>query len=251
MVDMSFAESIDKSYGFIPLWRSITKWEWYEDKNTVAVYEYCLMRAQYKDIKLKGVLVKKGSFITSRVKLAENTNLSVQNVRTALKNLISTNDLTIQTSRKGTIITVKNYDYIMKKTEELTNKLTNSQPTPNQQVTSNNNDNKDNNVVCTEAPATDYDDDFLKFWEIYGKTKEMYKCDTFSCWNEKKYTSKEVEQILHGARMYSEKMKGNKYMVYARRFLEDEMWKDYPMGKSDDGLDNITPEMLERYMNCE
>lgn len=248
---MSFAESIDKSYGFIPLWRSITKWEWYEDKNTVAVYEYCLMRAQYKDTRVKGILVKKGSFITSRGNLAENTNLSVQNVRTALKNLVSTNDITIKTNKKGTVITVENYDYIMKKSDELTNKLTKSQPSANQELTTNNKDNKDNNddVVCAGAPTTDYSDDFLKFWNAYSKKRKKYQMDTFAYWNEQNYTSQEVDQIIYGAKKYSEEMKDDKHMVYARTFLEDEKWKEYSRRKSSDDLPIITPEMLERYMN--
>lgn len=244
VVKMSFAESIDKSYGFVPLWRSITKWEWYEDKNTVTVYEYCLMRAQYKDIKLKGILIKKGSFITSRGKLAENTNLSVQNVRTALKNLVLTNDLTIHTSKKGTIITVENYDYIMKKTNELTNKVTKSQPRPNQELTTNNKDNKDNNVVVGAEAPDDYTNDFLEFWNIYLKKREKYKDDTFKFWNDKKYTSQEVEQILYGARMYSEEMKEDKHMVYARTFLEDEVWKRYKVKKEPLGMDVIEDEMF-------
>ena len=248
---MSFAESIDKSYGFIPLWRSITKWEWYEDKNTVAVYEYCLMRAQYKDTRVKGILVKKGSFITSRGNLAENTNLSVQNVRTALKNLVSTNDITIQTNKKGTVITVENYDYIMKKSDELTNKLTKSQPSANQELTTNNKDNKDNNddVVGAGAPTTDYSDDFLEFWNAYSKKRKKYQMDTFAYWNEQNYTSQEVDQIIYGAKKYSEEMKDDKHMVYARTFLEDEKWKEYSRRKSSDDLPIITPEMLERYMN--
>lgn len=253
VVNMSFADCIDKSKGYVPLWRSIIHWEWYEDKNTCTVYQYCYMRAAHKDTKYLGKEIKRGSFITSLEKLAENTNLSVRNVRTAISHLKETNDIEVVTSRKGSIISVKNYDYIVSKDDKSTQKVTSDRHTADTPPTSINNVNNYNNVdvVGAGAPTTDYSDDFLKFWEVYSKKSEKYKSDTFELWNEKKYTSKEVEQILHGARMYSEEMKCNKYMVYARRFLEDEMWKDYPMGKSDDGLDNITPEMLERYMNCE
>lgn len=252
---MSLADVINKNSGYIPLWRDGWEdWDWYYDDLVRKVYDYCYRRAGYKDRYYQGIFLKKGSFVTSRSQIARELKISEQNARTAMKRLKSTNDITTKTSRKGTIITVENYDWLTSINQVTNQQVTNVQPTPNQQVTTNNKDNKDNkekNVVGARAPTTDYSDDFLQFWEVYSKKSEKYKNDTFELWNEKKYTSKEVEQILHGARMYSEEMKGNKYMVYARRFLEDEMWKDYPMGKSDDGLDNITPEMLERYMNCE
>ena len=248
---MSFADCIDKSKGYVPLWRSIIHWEWYEDKNTCTVYQYCYMRAAHKDTKYLGQEIKRGSFITSLEKLAENTNLSVRNVRTAISHLKETNDIEVVTSRKGSIISVKNYDYIVSKDDKSTQKVTSDRHTADTPPTSINNVNNYNNVdvVGAGAPTTDYSDDFLKFWNAYSKKRKKYQMDTFAYWNEQNYTSQEVDQIIYGAKKYSEEMKDDKHMVYARTFLEDEKWKEYSRIKSSDDLPIITPEMLERYMN--
>lgn len=248
---MSFADCIDKSKGYVPLWRSIIHWEWYEDKNTCTVYQYCYLRASHKDTKYLGQEIKRGSFITSLEKLAENTNLSVRNVRTAISHLKETNDIEVVTSRKGSIISVKNYDYIVSKDDKSTQKVTSDRHTADIQPTSINNvnNNKNVDVVCAGAPTTDYSDDFLEFWNAYSKKRKKYQMDTFAYWNEQNYTSQEVDQIIYGAKKYSEEMKDDKHMVYARTFLEDEKWKEYSRRKSSDDLPIITPEMLERYMN--
>lgn len=252
---MSFADCIDKSKGYVPLWRSFIHWEWYEDKNTCTVYQYCYMRASHKDTKYLGQEIKRGSFITSLEKLAENTNLSVRNVRTAISHLKETNDIEVVTSRKGSIISIKNYDYIVSKDIKVTQKPTNDRHTADIQATSINNVNNDNNVdvVGAGAPTTDFSDDFLEFWNVYSKKRKKYQMDTYAYWNEQNYTSQEVEQIIYGAKKYSEEMKDDKHMVYARTFLEDEKWKDYiekgDRHQSSDGLSYITPEDIERAMN--
>ena len=85
-------------------------WEWFKDSSTLHVFIYCLLKANHKDQRYKGDVVKRGSFFTSRKIIAEETGLTEQSVRTALKHLKLTNELTISTSPKGTVISVNNYD---------------------------------------------------------------------------------------------------------------------------------------------
>jgi hypothetical protein len=87
------------------------------------------------------MVLKVGTIITSRDILAFETSLSVQQVRTALDKLKSTNEITIKTSSQGTIIEVVNYA----KYQLVTSEVTNKQPTSNQQVTTNKNDKKEKN----------------------------------------------------------------------------------------------------------
>lgn len=249
VVKMSLAECIDKQSGYIPLWRDgWEEWDWFYDDITKKVYDYCYRRASYKNRNYKGTELKKGSFVTSRKQISRELRISEQNVRTAIKHLKSTNDLTVETSRKGMIITIENYDYLTNVNLLSNREITNSQPTLNQQVTTNNKDKKDNKVknvvVGAEAPSSYSNNDFDEFWNLYLKKKEKFKVDTFQFWNEKKYTSQEVEQILYGARMYSEEMKGDRHMVYARTFLEDEIWKRYELRKEPMGMDVIEYEMF-------
>lgn len=129
--------------GFIQLHRSLLEWEWYDDNNTKILFLHCLLKANYKDKNYRGSSIKRGSFVTGRDVLAKELGLSVQQVRTSLTKLKSTNEITIKSSSQGTVIEVIKYnDY-----QEVTNKTTNEQPTSNQQVTTTNNINNINNTI--------------------------------------------------------------------------------------------------------
>lgn len=96
--------------GYIRLHRSLLKWEWYSDPATRDVFIHCLLKANWKDGRFQGIEVKRGSFVTSRSKLAQETGLSERNVRTALKHLISTGEVTKSSYAKYSIITIQNYE---------------------------------------------------------------------------------------------------------------------------------------------
>ena len=136
--------------GWIKLHRSLLDWEWYDDVNVTRLFLHCLFKANHKDKPYRGTVVKRGTFLTGRDLLAVETGLSVQQIRTSLTKLKSTNELTIKSSRQGTVIEVVNYD----KFQDATNTPTNEQPTSNQQVTSNKNEKKEKNdkkTYYTEA----------------------------------------------------------------------------------------------------
>lgn len=116
---------------FIKLNRKILEWEWYKDINTKIVFIHCLIKANWKESKFKGEVIGRGSFVTSRDKLADELSLTVQEVRTALTHLKSTNELTIKTTTKYTIITVNNYDLYQLSNQQTNQQLTNNQPTIN------------------------------------------------------------------------------------------------------------------------
>ena len=68
-------------------------WEWYKDSNTKDLFIHCLISANWKDGKFEGRVIKRGSFVTGRKKLAEELGMSEQQIRTALKHLISTGEI--------------------------------------------------------------------------------------------------------------------------------------------------------------
>ena len=127
--------------GWIKIHRQIIEWEWFTDTTTFRVFLQLLLKANHKEKKYRGMVLKVGTIITSRDILALETRLSVQQVRTALDKLKSTNEITIKTSSQGTIIEVVNYS----KYQLATNEVTNKQPTSNQQVTTNKNEKKEKN----------------------------------------------------------------------------------------------------------
>ena len=121
--------------GWIKIHRQIIDWEWFTDTTTFRVFLQLLLKANHKEKKYRGMVLKVGTIITSRDILAFETSLSVQQVRTALDKLKSTNEITIKTSSQGTIIEVVNYA----KYQLVTSEVTNKQPISNQQVTTNKN----------------------------------------------------------------------------------------------------------------
>lgn len=122
---------------WVKLHYKFLKWEWYKDANTCRLFIHCLLSANWKESRYEGNVIPRGSFVTGRKKLAEELGLTEQEIRTALKHLISTSELTIKKTNKFSIISVKNYERYQEVNQQTNQQLTNNQPTTNQQLTSN------------------------------------------------------------------------------------------------------------------
>ena len=176
--------------GWIKLHRSLLDWEWYDDVNVMRLFLHCTLKANHADKNYRGTVVKRGTFLTGRDLLAAETGLSVRQVRTALSKLKSTNELTIKTSRQGTVVEVVNYD----KFQDTTSKATNERPTSDQQATSNKNDKNDKNdkkkTYYTESEGLVVPQAFLdKMITTYPKlnaSKEIAAMDAWLLANPKK-----------------------------------------------------------------
>ena len=94
---------------YIKINRSLLEWGWYKDKNTSRLFIHMLLKANWKDGFFLGIEIKRGSFVSSLAKLSEETNLSVREIRTALKHLESTGEVTSTKYNKFTVFTVNNY----------------------------------------------------------------------------------------------------------------------------------------------
>ena len=124
-------------------------WGWYQDVNTKVVFLHLLLTANFKDTEWQGISVKRGDVVTSLSHLANELNLSVQNVRTALNHLRSTGEITSRSHSKFTIISILKYNEYQADSTTDNNEPTNSQQTDNFQTASDQqqrkNDNNDNN----------------------------------------------------------------------------------------------------------
>ena len=129
------------SQGWIKLHRSILDWEWYDDINTMRLFLHCLFKANHKDKKYRGTVVKRGTFLTGLDLLSKQTGLSVSQLRTAQSKLKSTSELAIKTSSKGTVIEVVNYD----KYQSMTSGLTDERQTNDKPIATNKNDKNEKN----------------------------------------------------------------------------------------------------------
>lgn len=146
---------------FISLFRRFKDWEWYKDVPVKTVFIHCLIRANFKPQKYKGKIIERGSFVTSRKNLSSEVGLSEQQVRSALKKLKSTSEITCTSTNHETIITVVNYNKYQlngfknnQQDNQLSNQqITNEQPTNNQRITTINKDNtlnKENNHLLID-----------------------------------------------------------------------------------------------------
>ena len=142
---------------FIKLYRKIMEWEWYTDVNTKSVFIHCLLRANWKDTKWRGINIKRGQFITSNQSLAREVGLTVQNVRTAIKRLLLTRELTRSATAKYTVLTVVNYNSYHPANKVANKQLTSNQQTTNKQLTTdkNNNNNKNNKNISKDITKVD------------------------------------------------------------------------------------------------
>lgn len=95
--------------GYIKLWRSLLNWEWYSDVNVSRLFIHLLLTANYEDTTWHGETIHRGQRLTSVAKLSEETGLTTKEVRTALGKLTRTNELTIRTTNKYSVITVEKY----------------------------------------------------------------------------------------------------------------------------------------------
>ena len=125
--------------GFIKLHRKLVAWGWYQDYVVKDVFLHLLLTANFRDTEWKGTTLKKGQLIIGTKRLAEDLGFTRQQVRTALNKLKSTNEITIDTTNRYSLVTIVNWNEYQSDDDIATNKstkiLTNNQPTYNQQIT--------------------------------------------------------------------------------------------------------------------
>jgi hypothetical protein len=102
------------------------------------LFVYCLLKANYKDKKWRGIEIKRGEFISSLATINSETGLSIQNIRTAISKLESTGELTCKKTNKYTLFKVNHYDCYQQSNTQANNQLTNNQQSTNNQLTTTN-----------------------------------------------------------------------------------------------------------------
>jgi len=136
---------------FITLKRKMMSWEWYSDIKVFKLFLHCLFKANHADKIWRGQSIKRGQFITSVQKLSLESGLSIQEVRTALKKLEKTGELTNTATNKNSLITVNNYEKEQAKqqAEQQTNNKHSNKPLTT--TNNNNNDLNNENNIYTNA----------------------------------------------------------------------------------------------------
>lgn len=135
--------------GWIKLHRKFLNWEWYKKSDMVHLFIHILLNANHEKKTWQGINIERGQFLIGRKKLSESTGISEQSVRTCLSRLKSTNEITIKSTNKYSIITICNYDnyqLLFNNINQQTNQqIPINQPATNQQLTTTNNKKKEKN----------------------------------------------------------------------------------------------------------
>ena len=117
--------------GYILIDRNILDWKWWNNNNTLKVFLWLMIKAQFHESYWGGVQIKRGQVATSMKNIESDNQLSRQQVRTAISNLKSTGEITITRHSKFLVFTIVNYN----KYQNLTIKSTKEQQTNNHQKT--------------------------------------------------------------------------------------------------------------------
>ena len=96
--------------GFVLLHRSLLTWEWYDDINTTRLFLHLLLTANYEPQTWKGITIERGQRVASFAKLAEETGLTIKQVRGSLAHLKTTGEVAHKATSKYGVFTVQNYD---------------------------------------------------------------------------------------------------------------------------------------------
>ena len=137
--------------GYVKIYRSLKDWEWYKDKNVKIVFIDILLSVNFKDSKWKGNDIKRGQFVVGLEKYAKEFDMSVQQLRTVLKKLEKTGEITTKSTNKNTTITLVKFDVYQEEQHEINkqnnNPITNEQQTDNNPITNEQQQrNKDKNI---------------------------------------------------------------------------------------------------------
>lgn len=183
-----------KSY--IKLLRALLEWEWYKDSKMVHLFIHLLLKANFKDGKFQGIDVRRGQLIVGVNSLSESTGISVQSIRTCLNKLKLTNEITIKSTNKFSLITIVKYEKYQDFEVKPTRKPTNKQQTTNKQLTTIEEGKKEKkvNTIPSVTEFLDYvkEKEGIKYPEIEKSATFKYDAWVTNDWkdgNDKKISN--------------------------------------------------------------
>lgn len=118
---------------WIKIFRELLQWEWFQKAEMVQLFIYLLLKANCVDKQWQGITIKRGQLATSNATMRQDLRLSEQQIRTCIKRLISTGEITYKSTNRYVVITICNYD----KYQEIGNSIneqTNNQSTDEQRA---------------------------------------------------------------------------------------------------------------------
>ena len=143
--------------GYIKLWRAIDDNPIARKPEYLAVWIYLIRSANFKDSELifnyKKIIIKSGSLITSRLKIAENTGVQESKVERILNYLKNEQQIEQQSFNKYRIISICKWDMYQQTEQQIEQPVNSKRTASEQQVNTNKNDKNDKNIKNTKYKA--------------------------------------------------------------------------------------------------
>ena len=219
--------------GYIKIHRKLVQWGWYQDTAVKSVFLHLLIIAAFKTGYFMGQEIKAGQAVIGYSKLAAELGLSTQQVRTALKKLESTGEISRNSTNKFTIVTIANWEEYQS-TDDF---LTNEQHSNNKRIT---NEQHSNNIPSTNEQQ------HLKNVKKVKKVKndKNVKKNIYGEYDNVLLTSSEFSKLVEEYQDYQERIdrlsgyiasKGDKYKSH---YATIRMWaaKDNKADKKGDSF---------------
>lgn len=219
--------------GFVQLSDGLSSWEWFDDKNTVYVYLWLMLRAAWCATRYHGIEIERGQIITTYPEIAEKCDVTIRQARTILDRLKTTGKATVKTTSKFSIITMLEYDCNGK-----SDSLNDSQMTDKRQTARQSNDsptllltniqNTDNQTPRAPREGERLEKSFNEFWSAYPK--KTAKAQALKSWQKIKPDDELVQKILSALERHKRSaqwLKDNgQYIPYPASWLNGKRWED-------------------------
>lgn len=140
--------------GWICLHRKLLEWEWYSDTNVFRVFVHCLLKANWEPKTWQGIEIKRGQFVSSLNNISTELGLTLQQTRTAFDKLKSTNEVTIKTTNKYSLISITCYETYQDANKQITNEQQTNNTQDNKPITTTKQYNNITNKQCVGEKRT-------------------------------------------------------------------------------------------------
>lgn len=222
---------------YIKLNRKILEWGWYRDEHTKSLFLHCLLMANWKEGEFKGITIKRGQFVTSIPKLEVELELTSNEIRTAIKHLKSTGEITVRTYSKFSVFTIVKYDLYQcesqAKLQSNNSQITDESQTINRRITTIEEGKNIINNIYTHVQERK-PERFDEFWSIYPRKQDILNAQAEYVYLLETTESLSEDDLLAAVRNYAETCRirntEEQYIKSPYNWLRTSSWMDYLPG---------------------
>jgi hypothetical protein len=179
--------------GYVKLWRKSIEGGWLSNAKLWTFWCWCLMKASHKEydlvVGLQKVHLMPGDFVFGLKAASKELKMPIQPIRTILDFLKISQNITLKTTNKFSIISVVNWETYQSDENEINTQI--NKPLTNEQQTTNNKQTLEELKHVKKVIL--YSAEFELFWKEYPNKKE--KPHAFNCWNKLNGQRPDIEAI--------------------------------------------------------